>query len=126
MGIGGLLHALGRVAIGWTQIRPGPEPGRAVWPADADRRCGQADLQRIVQPSAANKGLFFLAPVMTIMPALVAGGAVRPWVAVSNVNAGLLLLMTITSIEVYGIIIAGWASNSKYAFLGRCVPRRRW
>jgi NADH-quinone oxidoreductase subunit H len=47
-------------------------------------------------------------------------------VALANVNAGLLLLMAITSIEVYGVIIAGWASNSKYAFPARCAPRPRW
>jgi len=109
-----------RVAIGWTQIRPGPNrvgPYGLLTPiADAVKLI----FKEIVQPSAANKGLFFLAPVMTIMPALVAWVVVPfgPEVAVSNVNAGLLLLMTITSIEVYGIIIAGWASNSKYAFLG--------
>jgi NADH-quinone oxidoreductase subunit H len=57
---------------------------------------------------------------MTIMPALVAWVVIPfgPEVAVANINAGLLLLMAITSMEVYGVIIAGWASNSKYAFLG--------
>ena len=57
---------------------------------------------------------------MTIMPAL-AAWAVMPFgpeVALANINAGLLFLMAITSMEVYGVIIAGWASNSKYAFLG--------
>ena len=55
-----------------------------------------------------------------IMPALAAWVVIpfAPDVALANVNAGLLLLMAITSIEVYGVIIAGWASNSKYAFLG--------
>jgi len=68
----------------------------------------------------ANKGLFFLGPIMTIMPALAAWAVVPfgPDVALANVNAGLLFLMAITSLEVYGVIIAGWASNSKYAFLG--------
>jgi NADH-quinone oxidoreductase subunit H len=57
---------------------------------------------------------------MAIMPALAAWVAIPfgPEVALTNVNAGLLLIMAITSIEVYGVIIAGWASNSKYAFLG--------
>jgi NADH-quinone oxidoreductase subunit H len=57
---------------------------------------------------------------MTIMPALAAWAVVPfgPDVALANVNAGLLFLMAITSLEVYGVIIAGWASNSKYAFLG--------
>ncbi len=76
--------------------------------------------KEIIVPTAANKGLFFLGPVMTIMPAL-AAWAVMPFgpeVALANINAGLLFLMAITSLEVYGVIIAGWASNSKYAFLG--------
>jgi NADH-quinone oxidoreductase subunit H len=76
--------------------------------------------KEIIRPTAANKGLFFLGPVMTIMPALAAWAVVPfgPDVALANVNAGLLYLMAITSLEVYGVIIAGWASNSKYAFLG--------
>ena len=57
---------------------------------------------------------------MTIMPALAAWAVIPfgPDVALANINAGLLFLMAITSMEVYGVIIAGWASNSKYAFLG--------
>ena len=79
-------------------------------------------------PAAANKGLFLLGPIMTIMPALAAWAVVPfgPDVALANVNAGLLFLMAITSMEVYGVIIAGWASNSKYAFLGALRARRRW
>jgi NADH-quinone oxidoreductase subunit H len=76
--------------------------------------------KEIIVPSASNKGLFFLGPIMTIMPALVCWAVVPfgPDVALANINAGLLFLMAITSLEVYGVIIAGWASNSKYAFLG--------
>ena len=109
-----------RKAIGWTQIRPGPNrvgPYGLLTPiADAVKLI----FKEIIRPSAANKPLFFLGPVMTIMPALVAWVVIPfgPDVALANVNAGLLLLMAITSIEVYGVIIAGWASNSKYAFLG--------
>ena len=57
---------------------------------------------------------------MTIMPALAAWAVIPfgPDMALANINAGLLFLMAITSMEVYGVIIAGWASNSKYAFLG--------
>jgi NADH-quinone oxidoreductase subunit H len=77
-------------------------------------------LKEIVVPAKANKGLFVLAPVMTIMPALAAWSVVPfgPDKALANINAGLLFLMAITSLEVYGVIVAGWASNSKYAFLG--------
>jgi NADH-quinone oxidoreductase subunit H len=64
--------------------------------------------------------LYVIGPIMTIMPAMAAWVVIPfgPEQALANVNAGLLLLMAITSLEVYGVIIAGWASNSKYAFLG--------
>ena len=109
-----------RKAIGWSQIRPGPNrvgPYGLLTPiADAVKLI----FKEIIRPTAANKGLFFLGPVMTIMPALAAWAVIPfgPEVAVANVNAGLLFLMAIASLEVYGVIIAGWASNSKYAFLG--------
>jgi NADH-quinone oxidoreductase subunit H len=109
-----------RKGIGWTQIRPGPNrvgPWGLLTPiADAVKLI----FKEIIRPTAAQKGLFFLGPIMTIMPALAAWAVVPfgPEVALANVNAGLLFLMAITSLEVYGVIIAGWASNSKYAFLG--------
>jgi NADH-quinone oxidoreductase subunit H len=109
-----------RKAIGWSQIRPGPNrvgPLGLLQPiADAVKLI----FKEIIVPTAANKGLFFLGPIMTIMPALAAWAVVPfgPEVALANINAGLLFLMAITSMEVYGVIIAGWASNSKYAFLG--------
>jgi len=109
-----------RKAIGFTQIRLGPNrigPSGLLQPiADAVKLL----TKEIIRPTMANKGLFFLGPVMTITPALLAWVVVPfgPEVALANVNAGLLLLMAVTSIEVYGVIIAGWASNSKYAFLG--------
>ena len=109
-----------RKAIGWTQVRPGPNrvgPFGLLTPiADAVKLI----FKEIIRPTAAHKGLFFLGPIMTIMPALAAWAVVPfgPEVALANINAGLLFLMAITSLEVYGVIIAGWASNSKYAFLG--------
>jgi NADH-quinone oxidoreductase subunit H len=109
-----------RKAIGWTQIRPGPNrvgPYGLLTPiADAVKLM----FKEIIRPTVAAKGLFFLGPVMTIAPSLVAWAVIPfgPDVAVANINAGLLFLMAITSMEVYGVIIAGWASNSKYAFLG--------
>jgi NADH-quinone oxidoreductase subunit H len=76
--------------------------------------------KEILIPAAANKGLFFVGPILTIMPAMAAWAVIPfgPEVALANINAGLLFVMAITSIEVYGVVIAGWASNSKYAFLG--------
>jgi NADH-quinone oxidoreductase subunit H len=109
-----------RKGIGFTQSRLGPNrtgPLGLLQPiADAVKLI----FKEIIRPTAASKGLFFLGPVMTIMPALAAWAVVPfgPEVALADVNAGLLFLMAITSLEVYGVIIAGWASNSKYAFLG--------
>src|SRR5918997_6433310 len=109
-----------RKAIGFTQIRMGPNrigPLGLLQPiADAVKLL----TKEIILPTAANKGLFLLGPIMTIMPALAAWVVIPfgPEVALANINAGLLFLMAITSLEVYGVIIAGWASNSKYAFLG--------
>ena len=75
--------------------------------------------KEVIIPSQANKVLFVLAPVVTLMPALAAWAVVPfgPELVLADVNAGLLYVMAITSIGVYGVIVAGWASNSKYAFL---------
>ncbi|HEX7687441.1 MAG TPA: NADH-quinone oxidoreductase subunit NuoH [Burkholderiaceae bacterium] len=109
-----------RVAIGRSQIRPGPNrvgPRGLLTPiADAMKLI----FKEIIRPTAANKALFLIAPIMTIMPALAAWAVMpfNPTLVIADVNAGLLFVMAITSLEVYGVIIAGWASNSKYAFLG--------
>mgnify|MGYP001385394655 FL=1 len=109
-----------RKLIGYMHQRLGPNrvgPGGLLQPiADALKMI----FKEIIVPSAASRGLYLLGPVMTIMPAMAAWVVIPfgPDAALANVNAGLLLLLAITSIEVYGVIIAGWASNSKYAFLG--------
>jgi NADH-quinone oxidoreductase subunit H len=77
-------------------------------------------MKEIIVPSGSNKFLFVIAPIITLMTAL-AAWAVVPFNAelvLSNANAGLLYILAMTSVGVYGVIIAGWASNSKYAFLG--------
>src|SRR6476620_2225591 len=109
-----------RKMIGWMHVRIGPN---RVGPAGLLQPIADALtllLKEIIVPARASKALFVIAPIMTIMPALAAWAVVPfgPEVALANVNAGLLLVMAITSMEVYGVIIAGWASNSKYAFLG--------
>ncbi|MCD6680287.1 MAG: NADH-quinone oxidoreductase subunit NuoH [Burkholderiaceae bacterium] len=109
-----------RKLIGFMHLRLGPNrvgPGGLLQPiADAFKLI----FKEIILPTQASRGLYILGPVMTIMPAMAAWAVIPfgPELALANVNAGLLLLLAITSVEVYGIIIAGWASNSKYAFLG--------
>jgi NADH-quinone oxidoreductase subunit H len=109
-----------RKMIGWMHVRIGPNrvgPAGLLQPiADALKLL----LKEIIIPAKASKALFVIAPIMTIMPALAAWAVIPfgPETVLANVNAGLLFVMAITSMEVYGVIIAGWASNSKYAFLG--------
>jgi len=77
-------------------------------------------LKEVILPTSANKILFLLAPFITFFLALVAWAVIpfsETWV-ISNINVGVMYLLATSSLGVYGIIIAGWASNSKYAFLG--------
>ena len=108
-----------RKLIGWMHVRHGPMyVGFGIFQAFAD--VFKLLFKEVVQPSAAHPFLFRLAPMLSLVPAF-AAWAVIPFdaqVVLSNANAGLLYLLAMTSLGVYGIILAGWASNSKYAFLG--------
>ncbi|MGB5466781.1 MAG: NADH-quinone oxidoreductase subunit NuoH [Sedimenticolaceae bacterium] len=114
-----------RKIIGYMQVRMGPNRvgffGMRLWGlgqpiADAVKLM----FKEIIVPTGASKTLFLIAPMLSIGPAL-AAWAVFPFDAglvLADVNAGLLYILAMTSLGVYGVIIAGWASNSKYAFLG--------
>ena len=115
-----------RKLIGWIQVRIGPNRvtffGIALLGGWAQPIADGLKLlvKEIIIPTGANKFLFVLAPVMALMPALAAWAVIpfSPELVLANIDAGLLYVMAVTSMGVYGVIVAGWASNSKYAFLG--------
>ena len=108
-----------RKLIGWMHVRHGPMyVGMGIFQAFAD--VFKLLFKEVIQPASAHKVMYILAPLIVLAPAF-AAWAVIPFdyqLVLSNANAGLLYLLAMTSLGVYGVIIAGWASNSKYAFLG--------
>jgi NADH-quinone oxidoreductase subunit H len=119
-----LLTLLERKVIGFMQLRIGPNrvrifgllPGLGQPFADVVKLL----TKEVIIPANANKILFRIAPMLALVPAFAAWAVIpiSPEVVVSKANAGLLYLLSLSSMGVYGIIIAGWAANSKYAFLG--------
>ena len=115
-----------RWVIGWMQVRRGPNRvtffgikwlgGFAQPIADALKLL----LKEQIVPTGANRWLFLLAPALSVAPAMAVWAVVpfMPGWVIANADAGLLVVLALTSMGVYGVIIAGWASNSKYAFLG--------
>jgi NADH-quinone oxidoreductase subunit H len=120
LGVVAYLTLAERKIIGYIQVRIGPNrvgPRGLLQPiADAVKLL----FKEIIVPTASNRFLFLAAPVLAIAPAL-AAWAVIPFddgLVLASIDAGLLYILAMTSIGVYGIILAGWASNSRYSFLG--------
>lgn len=119
-----LLTLWERKVIGWMQLRRGPNrvrifgllPGLGQPFADVFKLL----LKEVIVPTNSNRFLFRVAPMIALVPAFAAWAVIplSPEVVVSKADAGLLYLLSLTSMGVYGVIVAGWASNSKYAFLG--------
>jgi len=119
-----LLTLWERKVIGWMQLRRGPNrvrllglfPGLGQPFADVVKLL----IKEVILPAKANKFLFILAPMVALIPAFATWAVIplSPELVIANIDAGLLYVLALTSMGVYGVILAGWASNSKYAFLG--------
>lgn len=109
-----------RKVIGWMHVRMGPNKIGPLGMLQAFADVFKLLLKEVILPTNANRFLYYLAPLIALVPAM-AAWAVVPFsskMVLSNANAGVLYLLAMTSLGVYGIILAGWASNSRYALLG--------